>query len=433
MSQKPLSILISGAGVAGSTLALTLARNPSFNPKPIITLIERSPTPRLTGQAVDIRGLGVDVIRKLDLEQKIKERHTTEVGIGIINPKGETIATFSASGDAKKQAGTSEYEILRGELARLLLEEVEDAREKEGANVNIVYGESISSLKDEDDGVAVEFSHGKLEAQKFDVVLAADGIMSTTRTMMFDEYKDMEASGYIKPVGWYLAYFTIPREEHDEDLWKWFHAPGGLCVHMRPHRNKTTMGVYLSIVYPKKESIPEMEELLTKGTEKQMEHLRARFKDVGWQIDRFLKGMDQADDFYMNQWAQVVLPKWTKGRCGLIGDTAHATMGIGTSYAMLGAYLVAGELAKVKSNDSKEIAAALGRYEELLQPMVQKHQNAMPRALPQLANPQTAWGIAALQTVVKLVYLTSFHKLLTGLGESEDQFELPDYGYKATV
>ena len=236
-----------------------------------------------------------------------------------------------------------------------------------------------------------------------------------------------------KPVGWYLAYFTIPREEQDEDLWKWYHAPGGLCVHMRPHRNKKTMGVYLSIVYPKKEHIPEMDELLTKGAEQQREHLRARFKNVGWQIDRFLKGMDQAHDFYMNQWARVVVPQWTKGRCGLVGDTAHAIMGIGTSFAMIGAYIVAGELAKVKSNDSIEIAAALTRYEEIFRPLVEKHQNRSMLGFPQLANPQTEWGITIFHAVVKFVYWTRFDKLMAGLGESDGKgWVLPDYEYKKT-
>jgi 2-polyprenyl-6-methoxyphenol hydroxylase-like FAD-dependent oxidoreductase len=177
-----------------------------------------------------------------------------------------------------------------------------------------------------------------------------------------------------------------------------------------------------------------MEELLTKGAGQQREHLRARFKNVGWQIDRFLRGMDQAHDFYMNQWAQVVVPQWTKGRCALVGDAAHATMGIGTSFAMIGAYIIAGELAKAKSNDSTEIAAALARYEEIFRPTVQKHQEGAPPGFPQLANPQTTWGITALHTVVKLVYLTSFHKLMIGWAESADKgWVLPDYGYKATA
>ena len=72
MSQQPLNILISGAGVAGASLALMLARQPGFKVRPKITLIEKAPEPRTTGQAVDIRGPGVDVICKLGLEPEIK-------------------------------------------------------------------------------------------------------------------------------------------------------------------------------------------------------------------------------------------------------------------------------------------------------------------------------------------------------------------------
>ena len=177
-----------------------------------------------------------------------------------------------------------------------------------------------------------------------------------------------------------------------------------------------------------------MEELLISSAEQQREHLRDRFKNVGWQIDRFLKGMDQAHDFYMNQWARIIIPQWTIGRCGLVGDIAHATMGVGTSFAMIGAYIIAGELAKVKSNDSTEIAAALTRYEEIFRPLVEKHQRRAPALFPQLANPQTAWGITVLHIVVKLVYLTGVHKLLAGWGESANEgWVLPDYGYKATA
>jgi 2-polyprenyl-6-methoxyphenol hydroxylase-like FAD-dependent oxidoreductase len=231
MSQKPLSILISGAGVAGSTLALTLARNPSFNPKPLITLIERATEPRTTGQAVDIRGPGVDVIRKLGLEEKIKQRHTKEVGVGIVNQKGVTIATFNATGDSKNQAATSEYEILRGELAELLLEEVDKARE-EGANVNVVYGESIESLKEEDDGVAVKFSHGKLEAQKFDVVLVADGMMSRTRAMIFEQYKSMEKEDFVKVS---LSTYELVKLAHT-DVSEQAHGMVPCVLHYSPRR-----------------------------------------------------------------------------------------------------------------------------------------------------------------------------------------------------
>jgi 2-polyprenyl-6-methoxyphenol hydroxylase-like FAD-dependent oxidoreductase len=198
MSSKPLSILISGAGIAGSSLALMLARNPSFKLKPIITLIERSPVPRTTGQAIDIRGAAVKVIRKLGLEEKIRDMHTSETGIAWVNTKGERIAQFDASGNPDKQSyATSEFEILRGDLAKLIVDELDAA--KDHTSINVVYGESIRSLDEQEDGVAVGFTNGKVEAQKFDIVVSADGMSSTTRPMMFP---DTGTQDCVKPWGW---------------------------------------------------------------------------------------------------------------------------------------------------------------------------------------------------------------------------------------
>ncbi|KAF2634161.1 FAD/NAD(P)-binding domain-containing protein [Massarina eburnea CBS 473.64] len=425
--QKPHSILISGAGVAGTTLALALARHPTMNPKPIITLIERSPVPRTTGQAIDIRGPGVKVIRKLGIEEKIRAKHTTETGITFLGRGGQQIARFDTTGDADNQSfSTSEFEVLRGELVQLLMEETEEARKKSGTEVKTVYGELIESLNDEKDGVTVNFANGKLESQKFDAVIATDGTGSRTRSMIFPEHKSLDC---VKPLGFYIAYFTVPRLEHDTDLWQWYHAAGGLAIHMRPHRNKKTMGVYLSIVLPSKVQSPEIEAVIAKGVDAQKEMLRDRFKNAGWQIDRVLKEMDTTEDFYFQQSALVVTPKWASGRCAILGDAAFAAMGVGTSNAMIGAYMISGELANVKSNDAGEIAAALARYESGLRPLAGKNQMPPP-GFPQLANPQTEWGIGVFHAVAKTVALTRLDKLLMKFGEpSEDAWKLPEYGF----
>jgi 2-polyprenyl-6-methoxyphenol hydroxylase-like FAD-dependent oxidoreductase len=274
MAQKPLSILISGAGIAGSSLALILARHPSFNSRPIITLIERSQQPRTTGQAIDIRGPAVSVIRKLGIEEIIKEFHTTEVGTAFIDASGAEIVRFDATSNGNGSGMTSEYEILRGELAALLLQKVDEAKEHGRVNVQVVYGESIESLDEQDDGVAVKFGNGILETQKFDVVVAADGMSSTTRPMIFDEYASQEC---FRPTGMYIAYFTVPRVEKDNDLWNWYNAPNGLAVHVRPHRNKTTMGVYLALTNKKAARSPEIDEVLSKDVPAQKAFLRERF------------------------------------------------------------------------------------------------------------------------------------------------------------
>ncbi|KAL1599447.1 hypothetical protein SLS59_006465 [Nothophoma quercina] len=218
MSQQPLSILISGAGVAGASLALTLARQPGFKMQPHITLIEKSPVPRTTGQAVDIRGPGVDVITKLGLEPEIKARHTTETGMAFLNSKGATAAVFPATGDARNQGATSEYEILRGDLTGLLLDGVNEAKRK-GAKVNVVYGESIETMEEREDGSGVDvyFANGKISNQKFDVVIGADGIASKTRSLIFGK-EDMRE--HVKPSGMYVGFFSIPRTPEDDSLWR---------------------------------------------------------------------------------------------------------------------------------------------------------------------------------------------------------------------
>jgi 2-polyprenyl-6-methoxyphenol hydroxylase-like FAD-dependent oxidoreductase len=424
MTQKPLSILISGGGIAGSTLALILASHPSFNPRPIITLIERSSQPRTTGQAIDIRGPAVTVIRKLDLEAKIKELHTTEVGTAFINASGAEIVRFNATSNGDGSGMTSEYEILRGELAALLLQQVDEVKEREKLNVQVVYGETIESLNEKDDGVTVEFSNGKLEAQTFDVVVAADGMSSTTRPMIFGEYASQEC---FKPTGLYIAYFIVPRVEEDNDLWNWYNAPNGLAVHIRPHRNKTTMGVYLALTNEKVARSPELDEAISKDVSAQKTLLRSRFKNAGWQTERLLDGMDQASDFYMQQSPQVKTPQWSKGRCTLLGDSAYCTMGMGTSLAIIGAYVIAGELATIDSYSSPDITAALKRYDDVFRPFVRDCQK-LPPGIFQLVNPQTKFGIGVRNTVLRIAYWSGLSKLLQGLGD-EGKWKLPSYGW----
>lgn len=425
MAQKPLSVLISGAGVAGSSLAYTLARHPFFKLKPIITLIERSPVRRTTGQAIDIRGPAVDVIRKLGLEPDIKARHTSETGLAFVDSQGKIVARFDATGNAKQQSATSEYEILRGDLAGLLLDGVDEAKEK-GVDVNVVYGESIESMEDRDEGVKVEFAHGKLEHQTFDVVIGADGIASKTRSMIFGQEDSRE---HVRPSGMYIGFFTIPRIPEDDELYRWCSLPGGLSMHLRPHRNGKTMGVYLTITNSTKAQIPKIEPVLRQDINSQKAYLRKRFLNTGWQSERFVAGLDTSDDFYMTHWCQVVTPQWTKGRCTILGDAAFATMGIGTSLAMIGAYTIAGELSKIGS--SADVSTALRNYESIFRPYTTKFEKALP-GVPQLANPQTALGVGVLHATLKVVVALRLPKLLArwvGAGEKEGWI-LPDYGWE---
>lgn len=428
MSERPLSILISGAGVAGTSLALMLARQPGFKMQPIITLIERSPVPRTTGQSIDIRGPAVDVIRKLGWEQDIKARHTTETGLAFLNGKGQTVAYLPATGDVKAQSATSEYEILRGELTGLLLDGVEKTK-KEGAQIQVVYDETIQSMEDRADGtgVDVQFARGKLQDQRYDVVVGADGIGSPTRSFIFGKDDKRE---HVRPSGMYISFFSVQRISEDDQLWHWATFPPGLSIHLRPHRNNKTMGVYLTITNAKKERNPELEDIVRADVATQKKYFRQRFQKSGctWQMERFLDGLDASEDFYMTHWCQVRTPKWTKGHCVTLGDAAFATMGVGTSLAMTGAYCIAGELSKIASPE--EVPQALQTYEDLYKPFVAKH-NMDFALFPQLANPQTAWGNWIFHSIVWLLALLRVQKLAVWLGGGDDSqgWKLPEYGW----
>jgi len=426
MSQQPLNILISGAGVAGASLALMLARQPGFKMRPKITLVEKAPEPRTTGQAVDIRGPGVDVICKLGLEPEIKARHTTETGIGFLNSEGKLAATFAATGNAKVQSASSEYEILRGDLAGLLLDGVTEAKEK-GANVEVVYGEYVDSMQEREDGSGVDvyFANGKVSNQKFDVVVGADGIASKTRSLVFGKEDRKE---HIKPSGMYIGFFSIPRLPEDDSLWRWCQVPPGLGMHLRPHSSQKTMGVYLTICNSKQARIPELEDIIHADVATQKKYLRQRFQNVGWQSQRFVDELDATQDFYMTHWCRVLAPKWVSGHCVILGDAAFATMGVGTSLAMTGAYCISGELSKIESAD--QVPNALQKYEDLFRPWVEKHQKDSPGGM-QLANPQTAWGVWVFQSILKIVTFLRLPQLFMRFfgGDGKETWKLPEYGW----
>lgn len=97
-----LCILISGSGIAGPCLAFWINK---FIPTCRITILERSPTPRHGGQAVDLRSASVPIISKMGLLDAVRDKTTTEKGVQFVYADGKTKATFPASGNIEAQSG----------------------------------------------------------------------------------------------------------------------------------------------------------------------------------------------------------------------------------------------------------------------------------------------------------------------------------------
>lgn len=399
-----LKVLINGAGIAGSTFAYWLART-GLNAS--ITVLERSPFPRPTGQSIEIRGPAISIVEKMGLLPSVLARNTTEEGTRLINASSKIVAEFGKGGL------TSEYEILRSDLCGLFLD-----ASKSMKNVNYVYGDYVTAVQQTDQTVDVTFDSGAKE--NFDLIVGADGSASRIRSLILDEETRKGSYNFI---GQYIAYFSIPRIESDTKHWYWYNAPKGRGLMTRPHRNGKTIGCYVIITTPAHgQHDPLIEAAMEGGPEKQKEILHTYLHDAGWQAERILAGMETCDDFYMSRAAYVKLPTWTSNRAVLLGDAAHATFGVGTTLAVEGAYLLAGELGKTKSSD--DIPAALKRYEETYR-KIQGQGAELPPGFPQFAFPQTAWAIRLRDALAWTICKTKAYKLLPD--DKPDDSKLPPY------
>ena len=365
-----LEILVCGAGIAGPTLAFWLARAGNK-----VTVIERASEIRDAGLGVDIRGPAVEVVRRMGLEDQIRSRTTGEEGLVFVDSNDRTFAAVPVDQANLEKSITSEIEIMRSDLAQPITTAALGEQ-----NVKIKYGTSLESVSQDELKVHVGFTNGK--SATFDMVVAADGLGSTSRKLLLG--KDFSSEGFIHSLGQYTAYFTIPHEQKNGMVWKWHNTTGSRILSTRPKNSNSTYGFLMFM--PKDDA--DFRKVTRLSIMEQKERLAALFRGAGWQAPRLLSAMQSADDFYLQLSAQVKLPSWHSGRCGLVGDAAYCPLplsGVGTSLAILGAYVLAGEMAK-SNNDP---GSAFRAYEKKLRPYVERKQKLFP-GLPRLIYPSSA-------------------------------------------
>ncbi|WP_225411375.1 FAD-dependent monooxygenase [Stigmatella hybrida] len=390
-------VLITGASIAGPALAWWLSR---FGMS--VTVVERAPGFRDGGQNIDVRGAGRTVVQRMGLEDAIAQRTTGEKGIAFVDEANRIKAEISAE-QFGGNGPTAELEILRGELARLL---IEHSRRQ----AHYVFGDRIRGMEDQGDAVEVTLEHGG--PRRFDLVIAAEGIGSSTRALLFGDAVQRV------PLDLYTAYFTIPRGENDGATARWFNAPGGLSVFLRPDNTGTTRAI-LSV---QQESAGYEDQ----SPSEQKAFLKAKFARAGWETPRVLAALDDAKDFYFEALGQVKMDHWSKGRVALVGDAAYCASpisGMGTSLALVGAYVLAGELSRHEDH-----AQAFAAYERIMRPYVEQAQD-VPKLGPRIAQPQTRAGIALQQGALHLASKPGISRLAGKLlSPPSDKIDLPDYG-----
>lgn len=414
MLNKPLNILISGSGIAGSVFAWWMIR---AWPSATITIVERAPALRLTGASVDIRSSAVDIIKWMGMEAEIRKHSTHEAGMQWVKANGKPIGTIYASGRTDMQTISSEFEIFRGALAKIFLEPSLD-------KVELLLDDHVESFSEHEYGVDVTFAKSK-ETKTYDLLVAADGLWSKIRGQLFNT-PPMEQ---IRDEGMHVCYFTIKKDMLESDkLAKWHSATRGRVTLLRPDPDPAgrTRGNLMCITTKKDVKMKaKLNETLRQGNEAYMQLMEEEFKDVGWVVPEVLQCMRESDDFYCSLFAQTRCPKLCGSRVVLLGDAAYATPGMGTSLAIIGGYVLAGEILR----SSGEIQPALEKYESLMKLFVKSQQG--DNEMMQILNPQTSLGIAIRDIVMSTLLGLKIDRIAmyvaAMIGFTEKKVAFPEY------
>lgn len=391
-----MRILISGAGIAGTTLAYWLLKA-GHDP----VLIEKAPELRTGGYVVDFWGLGFEVAARMGLQEAIFAAGQQQGEVRLVDRTGRKVGGFSMESMADLAGRYTT--IRRGALVELIYGAIE-------GRVETFFGDSIGAIEPRADGVGVRLASGR--ALDGDLVIGADGLHSRVRALCFGPESRFEHY-----TGYAVAAFELkgyrPRDE------------GVYVIHPTPShqlarialRDDRSLFLFVFTCPPEAAGddlpVAEVRRLL-----------RQEFAGVGWEATDILAAMDDVEDIYFDRMSQIRLPSWHRGRVALIGDAAAAVSllaGEGTGLAMIEAYVLAGELHRAGSDP----ATAFTAYEQRLRGFVEGKQKTAEQFGSSMV-PETEFGVWLRNQATKLMNIPGVAGLLLGRSLRDD-FDLPDY------
>ncbi|MCP2258898.1 2-polyprenyl-6-methoxyphenol hydroxylase [Streptoalloteichus tenebrarius] len=343
------TVLISGASVAAPALAYLLRRH-GFAP----TVVERAPAPRRGGQAIDIRGVALEVVDRMGLGDEVRRMRTRMRGMAMLDRDGNEVMRSTEMTLSSGRLDSGDVEVLRDDLTGLLYERTRD-------DVEYLFGDSVTALAQDERGVRVEFADARPRA--FDLVVGADGLHSGVRRLVFGPEE-----AFLRRLGTSIAIFSADNflGLDNWQIWLRDDTREGLGYAVYPARDNTELRITLG--FPS-----EPADSGARDVEQWKRLLAERFAHLGWETPRVLAAMDRATDLFCDDMAQIHMERWSEGRVVLVGDAGYCPSplsGQGTSLALVGAYTLAEEL-RAAEGDHR---VAFARYEERMRPYVALNQ-----------------------------------------------------------
>jgi 2-polyprenyl-6-methoxyphenol hydroxylase-like FAD-dependent oxidoreductase len=391
------TILISGAGIAGPTLAYWLSRH-GFTP----TVIEWAPVLRTGGYIMDFWGVGFDVAERMHLIPRLKHAGYDAREVRIVDDSGRRIGGFCTN-RLRRALCDRFFSIPRGDLSKNIYETVE-------AQVETVFGDSVRTLQEDQSGVAVEFDHSP--PRRFDLVIGADGLHSAVRKLVFGP-----ESSFATYLGYCAASFPVDGYPHRNDSVYVAHSrPGKQVARFALRDGRTVFFVIFAA--------PDIPAVAHHDTDAQKALLCQILGDMGWECPEILKALDCVDELYFDSVTQVRLSQWHRGRIALVGDAAFCPSllaGEGSSLAMAGAYLLAGEL----RDAGEDFRAAYSAYQRRFKRFIERKQRLAARFSRQFA-PRTRLGLLVRNVASQLLDVPLVGDMMAKRMFA-DRFVMPDY------
>ena len=388
-----MRVLISGAGIAGPTLAYWLDH---FGFR--TTIVEKAPRLRTGGYVIDFWGTGFDVADRMNLLEEIRRKGYFVEEVKVVDRTGKQISGFSAAAFAR--ATKSRFvSLARGDLAASIFERI-------GSRAETIFDDFISKIMEKDDCVQVRFASG-VERQ-FDLVVGADGLHSRVREITFGP------EHFERFLGYKVAAFGIDGYTPRDELAYVMYTEVGQQVSRFAMRDNRTMFLFIFADRDPDSGDPASQRAV----------LRQRFGSSGWECPAILDALDRTDELYFDRVSQIRMNAWSRGRVALVGDAAYCVSllaGQGSALAMAGAYILAGELHRANG----DYQAAFARYEELFRTLIETKQNSALRYAGAFA-PTSRIGLWLRNRIFNLLRIGWIADWAVGR-DFVDRISLPDY------